>query len=85
MLVLDQGRVLEYDTPANLIGDLNSRFHALCRATGRSEFKILKKMAEGKAKVEPKLPRRPTRRRTTSLGTGQERVSSQGKAAGPGQ
>ena len=41
VMVLDQGRILEYDNPARLLEDPTSRFYALCRATGRSEFKIV--------------------------------------------
>ncbi|SCV71041.1 BQ2448_3803 [Microbotryum intermedium] len=48
ILLLDAGKILEYDSPSKLLADSTSRFHALCRATGRSEFRILKKMAEGK-------------------------------------
>ncbi|SGY80268.1 BQ5605_C008g05343 [Microbotryum silenes-dioicae] len=48
ILLLDAGKILEYDSPSQLLADPSSRFYALCRATGRSEFRILKKMAEGK-------------------------------------
>lgn len=55
ILVLDAGRIVEYDHPATLIANPASRFHALCRASGKAEFKILKRMAEGRAKVIPKV------------------------------
>lgn len=48
VLLLDQGRLIEFDSPANLIKDPTSRFHSLCRATGKGEFKVLKRMAEKK-------------------------------------
>ncbi|WFD02890.1 hypothetical protein MOBT1_001577 [Malassezia obtusa] len=34
VLVLDQGRVREFDTPANLLADPHSEFHALCERSG---------------------------------------------------
>jgi hypothetical protein len=42
ILVLDAGRIIEYDSPAKLIADPASRFHALCRASGKSEFRIVR-------------------------------------------
>lgn len=45
VLLLDKGRICEYASPAELLRDHKSRFYALCRATGRSEFKNLKEMA----------------------------------------
>lgn len=35
-IVLDAGRVAEFDAPAKLIADPASRFHALCKAVSRS-------------------------------------------------
>lgn len=61
VLLLDAGRVVEFDSPLNLINDETSRFHALCRATGRTEFKLLKKMASGKTRATHK-PRKVVRR-----------------------
>jgi hypothetical protein len=40
-----------------LLEDTNSRFYALCKAAGKKELAILKKMARGKARVTHK-PRR---------------------------
>ncbi|KAL8277515.1 hypothetical protein RQP46_010070 [Phenoliferia psychrophenolica] len=54
ILVLDAGRIIEYDHPAKLLENPASRFYALCRATGKSEFRILKKMAEGKTRATHK-------------------------------
>ena len=45
---------MEYDSPSNLLKKIDSRFYALCRATGRNEFKMLKKMANHKVEVVPK-------------------------------
>lgn len=64
VLVLDAGNVLEFDTPLNLLNNEASRFHALCRASGKTEYKILKKMASGRARVTNK-PRKVIRRSST--------------------
>jgi len=45
IMVLDDGRIAEFDTPATLLADQSSRFYGLCQATGKSEFAVLKKMA----------------------------------------
>ncbi|KAI0754233.1 multidrug resistance-associated ABC transporter [Daedaleopsis nitida] len=45
VMLLDQGRIAEYDTPAALLSNPQSRFYALCKATGKQEFAVLKKMA----------------------------------------
>lgn len=44
-MLLDQGHIVEFDEPAALLGDPDSMFYALCKATGRSEFLTLKKLA----------------------------------------
>ena len=44
-MLLEQGRIAEYDAPAVLLSNPQSKFHALCRATGKQEFAVLKKMA----------------------------------------
>ncbi|GAA5842131.1 hypothetical protein JCM9279_002796 [Rhodotorula babjevae] len=44
VLVLDHGRVLEYDTPAALLARDDSAFAALCRKSG--EYEQLKEMAD---------------------------------------
>ncbi|GAA6021159.1 hypothetical protein JCM10207_008338 [Rhodosporidiobolus poonsookiae] len=64
ILLLDKGKVLEYDSPATLLEDPTSRFYALCRAAGKKELAILKKMSKGKARVTHK-PRKLVRRSTT--------------------
>ncbi|WVQ95827.1 hypothetical protein IAU59_002926 [Kwoniella sp. CBS 9459] len=45
VLVMDQGRIAEYASPAELLRDHRSKFYSLCKATGRTEFKNLKSMA----------------------------------------
>ncbi|GJE85249.1 multidrug resistance-associated ABC transporter [Phanerochaete sordida] len=45
VLLLDQGRIAEFDKPATLLANPSSKFHALCKATGKNEFAMLKKMA----------------------------------------
>ncbi|GAA6039699.1 hypothetical protein JCM8097_001359 [Rhodosporidiobolus ruineniae] len=65
VLLLDKGKLIEFDSPAKLIEDPNSRFHALCRAAGKKELAILRKMSKGKARVTHK-PRKLVRRSTTN-------------------
>ncbi|KAG7448558.1 multidrug resistance-associated ABC transporter [Guyanagaster necrorhizus] len=45
VMLLDQGRIVEFDRPKVLLSDSASKFHALCKATGKEEFAALKKMA----------------------------------------
>ncbi|KAL1948838.1 hypothetical protein VTO73DRAFT_10644 [Trametes versicolor] len=45
VMLLDQGRIAEFDKPATLLADPQSKFHALCQATGKQEFATLKRMA----------------------------------------
>ncbi|KAH6918109.1 ATP-binding cassette transporter [Coprinopsis sp. MPI-PUGE-AT-0042] len=45
VVVLDQGRIVEFDSPKTLLSNENSNFHALCRATGEEEFASLRRMA----------------------------------------
>ncbi|TFK48986.1 P-loop containing nucleoside triphosphate hydrolase protein [Heliocybe sulcata] len=45
VMLLEQGRIVEFDAPAILLSDSSSRFHALCKATGKDEFAMLKKLA----------------------------------------
>ncbi|KAF7795629.1 hypothetical protein EIP86_006794 [Pleurotus ostreatoroseus] len=45
VMVLDEGRIVEFDKPATLLKDSTSRFYSLCKATGKSEFNMLRKMA----------------------------------------
>jgi ABC-type multidrug transport system fused ATPase/permease subunit len=44
-MLLEEGRIVEFDSPAVLLSNPNSKFYSLCRATGKSEFTVLKKMA----------------------------------------
>ena len=43
--MLDEGRIAEFDKPAVLLSDQSSMFYSLCKATGKNEFAVLKKMA----------------------------------------
>ncbi|KAL4079580.1 hypothetical protein J3A83DRAFT_4368342 [Scleroderma citrinum] len=45
VMILDTGSIVEFGRPATLLEDPNSRFYLLCKATGKKEFSILKKMA----------------------------------------
>jgi ABC-type multidrug transport system fused ATPase/permease subunit len=44
-MLLEEGRIVEFDSPTVLLSDPNSKFYSLCRATGKTEFAVLKKMA----------------------------------------
>ena len=45
MILLDQGKIVAFDNPAALLSNSSAMFHALCKATGKQEFAVLKKMA----------------------------------------
>ncbi|KAF8438137.1 hypothetical protein L210DRAFT_968152 [Boletus edulis BED1] len=45
VVLLDEGRIVEFDRPATLLADSDSRFHSLCKAAGRKEFYVLKRLA----------------------------------------
>jgi len=45
VLVLDQGHIVEYGPPSELLHDPNSVFFGLCKATGKKEFSELQRMA----------------------------------------
>ena len=45
IMVLDEGRIVEFARPARLLEKEEGVFYALCRATGREEFSMLKKLA----------------------------------------
>ncbi|KAH9169799.1 ATP-binding cassette transporter [Lactarius sanguifluus] len=45
VMLLEEGRIVEFDSPTVLLSDPNSKFYSLCKATGRSEFAVLKRMA----------------------------------------
>jgi ABC-type multidrug transport system fused ATPase/permease subunit len=44
-MLLEEGRIMEFDSPAALLSNPNSKFYSLCEASGKSEFAVLKKMA----------------------------------------
>ncbi|KAK1224806.1 hypothetical protein PQX77_012290, partial [Marasmius sp. AFHP31] len=45
IMLLDQGRIVEFDRPGKLLSQPSSRFYSLCKATGKEEFAMLKKLA----------------------------------------
>lgn len=45
-MLLDQGRLAEFDRPSVLLANPNSKFYALCKSTGKTEFAILQRMAK---------------------------------------
>ncbi|KAF8583290.1 P-loop containing nucleoside triphosphate hydrolase protein [Ramaria rubella] len=45
VMLLDEGRIVELDSPTVLLSDPNSRFYSLCKATGKTEFAALKRIA----------------------------------------
>ncbi|ETW77907.1 ABC transporter [Heterobasidion irregulare TC 32-1] len=48
VMLLEDGRIVEFDSPGTLLSDPSSKFHSLCKATGKNEFAVLKKMAGAK-------------------------------------
>ncbi|GAA97476.1 hypothetical protein E5Q_04155.1 [Mixia osmundae IAM 14324] len=65
VLLLDAGRVVEFDAPGTLIDNERSRFFALCQSTGEKEFKTLRALAHGgEMPAERKRPKRPKRKST---------------------
>ncbi|KAF9450615.1 P-loop containing nucleoside triphosphate hydrolase protein [Macrolepiota fuliginosa MF-IS2] len=47
VMLLEDGRIAEFDKPSVLLSDPSSKFYSLCKATGKDEFTVLKKMAGG--------------------------------------
>lgn len=45
VMLLEEGRIVEFDSPGVLLSNPNSKFYSLCKATGRNEFAVLKRMA----------------------------------------
>ncbi|KAJ7685835.1 multidrug resistance-associated ABC transporter [Mycena rosella] len=45
IMLLEQGKIAEFDRPSVLLANSSSKFHALCKATGREEFAMLNKIA----------------------------------------
>ena len=45
VMLLDDGKIVEFDTPENLLANRESKFYALCKATGKEEFSTLKRLA----------------------------------------
>ncbi|KAJ7575966.1 P-loop containing nucleoside triphosphate hydrolase protein [Mycena floridula] len=48
VMILDQGRIVEFDSPRTLFDDSTSSFSLLCQATGQEEMNVLRKMANAR-------------------------------------
>ncbi|KAJ7040968.1 multidrug resistance-associated ABC transporter [Mycena alexandri] len=46
VMVLEEGRIVEFESPKTLLENESSKFYALCKATGSNEFATLQSMAE---------------------------------------
>lgn len=46
VLVMSNGRVQEYDQPAQLLNDTSSEFYAMCSETGGGNLEHLKRVAQ---------------------------------------
>ena len=44
-MLLDDGKIIEFDAPGTLLANRESKFYALCKATGKEEFSTLKRLA----------------------------------------
>ena len=44
-MLLDQGKLVEFDKPAVLLSNPQSSFYNLCKAAGKQEFATLQKLA----------------------------------------
>jgi len=53
VMLLDKGKIVEFDSPANLLADPSTRFHVMCRHSG--EFEQLKQLAGQKEYVLEEL------------------------------
>ncbi|KZT35927.1 hypothetical protein SISSUDRAFT_1064088 [Sistotremastrum suecicum HHB10207 ss-3] len=45
IMLLDDGQIIEFDSPKTLLENENSKFYELCKATGREEFRMLRRLA----------------------------------------
>lgn len=45
VMLLEDGKIVEFDAPANLLANRDSKFYALCKATGKEEFSTLRRLA----------------------------------------
>jgi hypothetical protein len=48
-MVLDKGRIVEFDRPSVLLANWRSSFYALCKATGPEEFSALMRLSNASA------------------------------------
>ena len=46
VMVLDQGKLVEFGAPATLLRDTNSHFYGMCAAAGSAELAALQSMAK---------------------------------------
>ena len=47
VMVLEQGKLVEFGAPATLLRDTNSHFYGMCAAAGSAELAALQSMAKG--------------------------------------
>jgi ABC-type multidrug transport system fused ATPase/permease subunit len=52
VMVMDQGQILEFDSPHNLLQDIHSEFSKLVDETGKANASLLRSMAKEAAKVK---------------------------------
>ena len=45
VMLLEDGKIVEFEAPGKLLANRDSKFHALCKATGKEEFSTLKRLA----------------------------------------
>lgn len=45
VMLLEDGKLVEFGTPADLLANRESKFYSLCKATGNEEFSMLKRLA----------------------------------------
>ncbi|KAJ7065639.1 multidrug resistance-associated ABC transporter [Mycena amicta] len=48
IMLLEHGRIVEFDKPSTLLANPSSKVYAMCKATGRKEFSVLKDLARAK-------------------------------------
>jgi hypothetical protein len=66
-MVLDAGRIVEFDKPGVLLADPHSQFYALCKATGRDEFSALLRLSNASSYYSTSSSIRGSRPHTPGL------------------
>lgn len=66
-MVLDTGRIVEFDKPGVLLADPQSQFYALCKATGRDEFGALLRLSHASSYYSTSSSIRGSRPHTPGL------------------